>query len=59
MTKKQIHTIELQEEEIKRLRKENKSLWRGKREKNKIIERLMKENRVLSKRENALDGVNV
>jgi FtsZ-binding cell division protein ZapB len=59
MKKSDVETIILQEDEIKRLKKENKSLWRGYCEYAKIIDRLLKENKKLKNQANELSGVNV
>lgn len=58
MTKKQIHTIILQEQEIKILTRENKALTRAYSVLWKRNEKIRAENRRLLGRCNELDGVN-
>lgn len=58
MTKKQIHTIILQEEEIKKLKKRNKELLAGYIQIHEINKQLREENDKLRRRECELSGVN-
>jgi hypothetical protein len=58
MTKKQIHTIIMQEDEIKRLAKRCRSLERTYLEIGRINEHLRRENARLRRIENQLNNVN-
>ena len=58
MTKKQIHTIIMQEDEIKRLAKRCRSLERSYQEIGRINEHLRRENARLRRIENQLNNVN-
>lgn len=58
MNKKQIHTIIMQEDVIKRLTKRCRSLERSYLEIGRINERLRRENARLRRIENQLDAVN-